>query len=225
MARSFGSSASAEVSKGSQDGSGVLPKIFRRQTQKIALVSIRSEVSTEYDVPLWRHLSYEAEIESTRLGYGTLECPDPACPLETHPDEKEDYRKTICAAGISHCGNTISSIFYLNKVSNLLQSWQNVYGRTQPLILRTQNSAVRSSKTDPSLGNNSRASRFRSATTIEEMSTLLQIFFYFDFQPLPHNISIFDSPLPVSMSITRSYGISTSSTAYGRGALRFRTLR
>jgi len=107
MARSFGSSASAEVSKGSQDGSGVLPKIFRRQTQKIALVSIRSEVSTEYDVPLWRHLSYEAEIESTRLGYGTLECPDPACPLETHPDEKEDYRKTICAAGISHCGNTI----------------------------------------------------------------------------------------------------------------------
>jgi hypothetical protein len=109
--------------------------------------------------------------------------------------------------------------------SNLLQSWQNVYGRTQPLILRTQNSAVRSSKTDPSLGNNSRASRFRSATTIEEMSTLLPIFFYFDFQPLPHNISIFDSPLPVSISITRSYGISTSSTAYGRGALRFRTLR
>jgi hypothetical protein len=187
-------------------------------------MSIRSEVSTEYDVPLWRHLSYEIEIKSSRLEYDTPECPDPACSLETHPDEEEDYRKTICVAVISYCRNTISPILYLNKVSKLLQNWQNVYGRTQPLMSRTQNSAVPSSKTDPSLGNTSRVSRFTSATRIEEMSTLLQIF-YFVHQSRPHNTSIFDSSLPVFMLTARSYGISTSSKAYLRGVLRSRTSR
>jgi hypothetical protein len=62
------------------------------------------------------------------LEYNAPECPDPACPLETHPDEEEDYWKTICAAGIFHCKNTISVILYLNKVSNLLQNWQDVMG-------------------------------------------------------------------------------------------------
>lgn len=97
-------------------------------------------------------------------------------------------------------------------------------GRTQPLILRTQNSAVPSSKIEPRLGHTSRTSPFRSVTTIEQMSTLPQIF-YFEFQSLPHKISIFDSPLPTSMLTTQSYGISTSSTAYGSEALRTRASR
>lgn len=207
-----GSTASAKVSKAFQDSSRVSPENISNTNSEDCLISKCSKVSTVYDVPLWRHLSYEVEIKSSGLGYDAPDCPDPAYPLETHPDE-EDYRKTICAAGISYCKNTVSSILHLNKVSNLLQNWQTVYGRTQPLILRTQTSAVSSSKIDFGLGNTSWASRFESATTIEEMSTLLHIF-YFEFQPLPHNTSIFDSSLPVSMLTTRSYGISTSSTAY-----------
>lgn len=62
-----GSTASAEVSKAFQDGPRRSPENVSKTNSEDCHISIRSEVKTEYDVPLWRHLSCEVEMKPSRL--------------------------------------------------------------------------------------------------------------------------------------------------------------